>query len=212
MNHRTAHSPLTLIAAASLAVAAALPSDARAQDYGAMLQYMQAQSAQLTQTMDQTQNNLIQQAAQNPQIRAGYEQYLAQMRQSGRQPMDFAQYAYYHMYTMGFSSGGIAHMNRVEGGNQAAEMERLRGVRGAEQNRADVMRQGQEHFSSNMQEAGRGLMGQSTYYGQNGYSYQLPHTWQNNSYQNYQGNGYYVDHSGQYFRYGADGWLYPINR
>ena len=211
MNHLTAPRPLTLIAAAALAVAAALPLDARAQDYGAMLQRELAKSAQLSQTMQQTQNSMIQQAMQNPQIRAGYEQYLAQMQQRGGQPMDFPTYAYYYIYTNGFSSGGIAHMNNVENGNRAGEMNAWRGVQQAEQNRGQAMQAQRDGYFANQQEAGRGLMGQSTYHGQ-GYQYQLPHTWQNNTYQSYQGNRYYVDQSGQYYRLDANGYAYPISR
>ena len=202
----------SLIAAAALAMTAALPMSANAQDYGAMLQRELAKSAQLSQTMQQTQNNMIQQAMQNPQIQAGYQQYLAQMQQRGGQPMDFPTYAYYYMYTNGFSSGGIAHMNNVENGNRAAEMNAWRGVQQAEANRGQAMQQQRDSYFRNQAEAGRGLMGQSTYYGQGGYQNQLPHTWQNNTYQTYQGNRYYVDQSGQYYRVDANGWMYPISR
>lgn len=228
MNHSNASSSLTLIAAASLAVAAALPLEARAQDYGAMLQRSLADSAQLSQTMAeamrrsqaesaqmgrtmaQAQHDLIQQAMQNPQVRAGYEQYVVQMRQSGGQAMDLAQYAYYYIYTRGFTD--MEHMKRVEGANGAAEMDRVRGLRGAEGASAEALRANRDGYSRNFGEVGLGLMGQSTYYGQGGASYQLPHTWQNNSYHTHQGNSYYVDPSGQYYRLDANGWRYLISR
>jgi len=126
--------------------------------------------------------------------------------------MDFATYAYYYMYTNGFSQAGIAHMNRVEGSNQSAEMQRLQGLRQAEQQRGQAQVQQNESYYRNQAEAGRGLMGQSTYYGPNGYQSQLPHTWQNNTFQTYQGQRYWVDQSGQYYRIDANGWAYPINR
>ncbi|MEP6873287.1 MAG: hypothetical protein ABI887_02900 [Burkholderiales bacterium] len=212
MNHLTTPRSLTLIAAAALAVAAALPRAAHAQDYGAMLQRELAKSAQLSQTMQQTQNSMVQQAMQNPQIQAGYQQYLAQTQQRGGQPMDFPTYAYYYMYTNGFSSAGIAHMNNVENGNRAGEMNAWRGVQQAEQNRGQAMQAQRNGYFANQQEAGRALMGQSTYYGQNGFQSQLPHTWQNNTYQTYQGNNYYVDQSGRYYRIDANGYAYPIGR
>ena len=202
----------SLIAAAALAMTAALPMSANAQDYGAMLQRELAKSAQLSQTMQQTQNNMVQQAMQNPQIQAGYQQYLAQMQQRGGQPMDFPTYAYYYMYTNGFSNGGIAHMNNVENGNRAAEMNAWRGVQQAEANRGQAMQQQRDSYFRNQAEAGRGLMGQSTYYGQGGYQNQLPHTWQNNTYNQYQGNWYFVDQSGQYYRIDQNGYYYPLNR
>ena len=211
MNSLNAIRPLI---AAAVALVAAFPFAAQAQatSYDAMMQRALADSARLSQTMQETQNNMVQQAMQNPQIRAGYEQYLAQMQQRGGQAMDFATYAYYYMYTKGFSRDGIDHMNRVERGNQAAEMSSLQGLRQAEQMRGDAQQQQRDSYFRNQQEAGRGLMGQSTYYGQNGYQSQLPHTWQPNTYQTYQGNRYYVDQSGQYYRIDANGWAYPITR
>ena len=205
---------LSLSALTALTIAAALPINARAQStsYDAMLQRSLADSARLTQNIQQSQNNLIQQGMQNPQIQAGYQQYLAQMQQRGAQPLDFATYAYYYMYTNGFSNAGIAQMNRVESGNRSAETARLQGVRQAEQQRGQAQVQQNDSFYRNQAEAGRGLMGQSTYYGQNGSPSQLPHTWQNNTVQDYQGQRYYVDQSGQYFRVDANGWMYPINR
>lgn len=177
-----------------------------------MLEQSMRQSQQLSQTMQQTQQQLLQQRMQDPAVRSSYQQYLQQMQGSGRQPMDFATYTYYHIYTNGFSRGGIEHMNRVEGGNRAAEMNAWQGVRQAEQNRADSMQAQRDGYFHNQQEAGRGLMGQSTYQGPNGSSTQLPHTWQRNSTHNHLGQTYHVDHSGQYYVRGTDGWWYPINR
>lgn len=201
-----------LVLAAAAVVVSALPHAAQAQDYGAMLQRELAKSQQLTQTMQQGLNGMLQQAMQNPQIQAGYQQYLAQMQQRGGQPMDFQTYAYYYMYTNGFSNSGIAHMNNVENGNRQAEMNAWRGVQQAEANRGQAMQQQRDSYFRNQQEAGRGLMGQSAYYGQGGYQNQLPHTWQNNTYQTYQGTRYYVDQSGQYYRIDANGYAYPISR
>jgi len=206
--------PQTLIAAAAFALAAAAPLAAQAQAtmYDGMLNRALADSARLSQQMQQTQNSMVQQAMQNPQIQAGYQQYLQQMQQRGGQPMDFATYAYYYMYTNGYSSQGIDHMNRVESGNRAAEGQRLQELRQAEAMRGQAQQQQRDNYFRNSGEAGRGLMGQSTYYGQGGYQNQLPHTWQNNTFQIYQGNRYYVDQSGQYFRVDANGWMYPISR
>lgn len=53
-------------------------------------------------------------------------------------------------------------------------------------------------------------MGQSTYVGPNGAPLVLPHTWAANTQQQYQGNTYRVDASGQYHVLAANGWWYPV--
>lgn len=204
-------SALHALALAAAAVAAPTAAHAQATMYDGMLQQALRQSQNLTNQMNSQLGGMLQQAMQNPQIQAGYQQYVAQMQQRGQPPMDFQTYAYYYMYTNGFSSGGIAHMQNVERGNQQAEMQSWRGLQDAQRNRADAMQQNRDHYFQNQQEAGRGLTGQSTYYGQGGFQTQLPHTWQNNSYQQYQGNWYYVDQGGRYFRI-ENGWMVPINR
>ncbi|MFO1218820.1 MAG: hypothetical protein U1E89_10655 [Burkholderiaceae bacterium] len=200
-----------LAAAAAVAACAAAPA-ALAQDYGAMIQHEMNKMNQMLNQGQQQVNQMVQQSMQDPAVRQSYQQYLQQMQGSGRQPMDFATFTYYYIYTNGYSRDGIAHMNRVENGNRAAEMNSWRGVQQAEQNRADSMQAQRDSYYRNQQEAGRGLMGQSTYYGPNGTSTQLPHTWQNNTYHQYQGQQYYVDQSGQYYVRGGNGWWYPINR
>jgi hypothetical protein len=65
-------------------------------------------------------------------------------------------------------------------------------------------------YFANQQEAGRQLMGQSSYWAPNGQRLQLPHTWQPNTTNQYQGQTYHVDASGRYHVQGADGWWYPL--
>lgn len=177
-----------------------------------MMAEAQRQSQQLSQTMAQRQHQMIQQRMQDPQVQAAYRAYLQQMQSAGRQPMDFATFTGEYIYTNGFSREGIAHRNRIESGNRAGEMQALQGVRRAEQNRADSMQQQRDGYYRNQQEAGRGLMGQSTYHGPNGSQTALPHTWQPNTSHQYQGNTYHVNESGQYFVRGNNGWWYPVNR
>ncbi|MBL0148011.1 MAG: hypothetical protein IPP87_04465 [Ideonella sp.] len=177
-----------------------------------MMQEAQRQSQMLSQTMNRTQTNMIQQKMQDPQVQSAYRAYLQQMQATGRQPMDFATYTGEYIYTNGFSREGIAHRNRIESGNRAAEQQRLQGVRQAEQNRSDSMQQQRDGYIRNQQEAGRGLMGQSTYSGPNGTQPALPHTWQPNTSHVYQGNTYRVNESGQYYVRSADGWWHPVNR
>jgi hypothetical protein len=211
---------LRVLAAAALV---AISASAGAQNLNLILQQQmnqtsqmmaeaQRQSQQLSQTMAQRQHQMLQQRMQDPQVQSAYRAHLQQMRSTGRQPMDFATFTGEYIYTNGFSREGIAHRNRIESGNRAAEMNRWQGVRVAEQNRASSMQQQRDSYSENQREAGRGLMGQSTYYGPNGSATVLPHTWQPNSRHRYQGNTYQVNASGQIFVHGSDGWWYPLNR
>lgn len=79
--------------------------------------------------------------------------------------------------------------------------------------RGQAQHQQRDSYFRNQQEAGRGLMGQSTYYtAPNGAQYQLPHTWQRNTTHVYQNNTYHVDQTGQYYIRGQDGWWYPLQR
>ena len=211
MNHSTFH-PLTLIATAALAVAAALPTAASAQDYGAMLRQAQMQSNQMTQQMNQVMGGMLQQKMQDPQVRAGYAQYLANMRSRGLPAVDFPTYTEKYIATRGFTPEGMAFARNVDAGIQAQQQAGIRGLREAEAARGAAQQGNRDSYFRNQQEAGRGLMGQSTYYGQGGFQNALPHTWQPNSTHVHQGNTYVVNQSGQYYVRGADGWMYPVNR
>ena len=204
--------PLTLVAATALALAAALPIPATAQDYGAMVQQSMNRMNQIVANAQQNSNNIVQQRMQDPQVRAGYMQYLAQMRARGQQAMDFPTYTYNYVYTRGFSREGIAHARGNEANIRANERAAVQGLREAEANRGAAQQQQRDSYFRNQQEAGRGLMGQSTFHAQNGTQTVLPHTWQNNTRHEYQGNSYHVNESGQYYVRGGNGWWYPVNR
>lgn len=193
----------------SLAVCAALP--AAAQDFGAMIQHQMNLMNQNIARGNQMVGNMVQQRMQDPQVRAAYQQYVARMRQSGQGAMDFPTYTYNYIYTRGFSADGIAHARATDAGIQANDRAAVQRLRDAQARRGDALQQQRDSYFRNQGEAGLGLMGQSTYSG-NGYRGALPHTWQRNSQQNYQGNTYRVDGSGQYHVLGTDGLWYPINR
>lgn len=199
------------LAAAVATVFTALAGAASAQDYGAMLRQAQMQSDQMTRQMNQMAHNMVQQRMADPQVRASYQQYVAQMRQRGQPAMDYPTYTYNWIYTRGFSQDGIAHARATEAGIQSRERASVQGLREAERQRGVAQQVQRDSYSRNQQEAGRGLMGQSTYSG-HGFQGALPHTWQPNTLHVYQGNTYRVDASGQYLVQGADGWWYPINR
>lgn len=202
--------PTRLIATLLLALLLS-PLGARAQNWDAMIQQqMQAMNANIARGQQQV-NNIVQQRMQDPGVQAGYQQYLQQMAAAGRPPMNYATYAYYHVYTNGFSQQGMAHMRRTEAGIQQREQASWQGLQQAQQQRAQAQSAWQNGYHANQQEAGRQLMGQSTYQGATGTA-QLPHTWQPNTLQHWQGQTYYVDGSGQYFVQAANGGWYPMNR
>lgn len=177
-----------------------------------MIQQAMNRMDQIVNQAQQTADGAVRQRMQDPQVQQAYRQYLAQMQGSGGQPMDFYTFTYQYVYTNGFSREGTAHARRVESGNRAAEMNAVQGVREAEQNRANAMQGQRDGYFNNQQEAGRQLTGNSTFHAPNGRTAVLPHTWQRNTTQVYQGNTYHVDQSGQYYVYGTDGYWYPLNR
>ena len=204
MSLTTRHLPL--LVAALLAHA----GPAAAQDYGAMLQQqMQLMNANIARGQQMVENNVRQRMA-DPQVQAGYRQYLAQMRAAGRPPMDYPTYTYNWIYTNGYSAQGIAHARATEAGIASAEQAKVQQLREAERQRGAAQQQQRDGYARNQQEAGRQLMGQSTYFAPNGAALVLPHTWQPNTQHVHQGQTYRVDASGQYQVLAADGWWYPL--
>lgn len=195
-----------------LVAAAALPAVAPAQDYGVMIQQGMANMNSIVNQAQQGVNQAVQQRMNDPQVRASYAQYLQQMRASGRPAMDFPTYTYNWIYTRGFSVDGIAQARANEGNLRNAEIAAAQRLRQAEAERGQAQQQQRDGYFWNQNEAGRGLMGQSTYTAPNGTQMTLPHTWQPNTTQVYQNNTYHVDQSGQYYIYGVDGWWYPLQR
>ncbi len=200
--------------AMAVAVAAAVLSaaPARAQDYSAMLNQSIARMNNIVAQAQQASDNMVQQRMQDPQVQASYRQYLGQMQASGQRAMDFPTYTYNWIYTRGYSADGIRHARANEAGMQAREHAAWQGLQHAQAQRGQAQQTQRDSYFANQQEAGRGLMGQSTYTAPNGAQMQLPHTWQANTTHQYQGQTYGVDASGQYHVQGANGWWYPVQR
>ncbi len=197
-----------LAAAATVLVAAA----AQAQDYGAMIQQqMNAMNANVARAQ-QNVNNIVQQRMHDPQVQASYRQYLAQQQQRGQQAMDYPTYTYNYVYTNGFSAAGMAHARANEGNLAARERAAVQGVREAEANRGAAMQNQRDGYFRNQQEAGRQLMGNSTFTAGNGAQTVLPHTWQANTTHQHQGNTYHVDASGQYWVQATNGYWYALTK
>lgn len=204
MNTRTLVSILVTAASAAAAVPAA------GQDYGAMVQQqMAAMNANIARGQRMV-DGIVRQRMADPQVQAGYRQYLAQMRASGRPAMDYPTYTYHWIYTAGFSAQGIAHARANEAGIARAEQAKVQELRQAERQRGQAQQQQRDGYVAHQQEAGRGLTGQSSYLAPNGSSVVLPHTWQPNTQHSHQGQTYRVDASGNYHVLGTDGWWYPL--
>ncbi|MBI5259186.1 MAG: hypothetical protein HY855_21970 [Burkholderiales bacterium] len=187
-----------------------LPLLARAQDWNAMIQQqMNQMNANIARGQQQV-NQIVQQRMQDPGVQAGYQQYLAQMATAGRAPMNYATYAYYHVYTNGFSAQGMAHMRSTEAGIQAREQAAWQGLQQAQARRAQAQQAWRDGYAGHQAEAGRQLMGNSTWRAPDGSTRELPHTWQRGTTHLYQGQAYHVDGTGQYYQRGADGWWYPL--
>lgn len=208
---RRSTTPLpTLAALAVLAGACLLPGTALSQDWNAMLQQqnaaleqqIQQRQAQMNATIaaaQQRANQIVQQKMQDPRVQAAYRQHLAQAAQSGQQPWDFPTFAYYYAATAGFSAEGKARWHANQQDIQGKEQRAWQGVREAEAATQRAMSDWHAGYSQNQQEAGRGLMGQSTFATPQGQTQALPHTWERNTYNTYQGNTYFVDETGQYW-------------
>ncbi len=185
----------TLAALAVLAGACILPASALGQDWRAMVEQQNATVAAAQQQAYQ----IVQQKMQDPQVQAAYRQHQAQSAQSGTQPYDFPTFAYYYVATRGFSPEGKAAWNASEGAIQRNEQRAWQEYQDAQAASQSAINDLQAGYHRNQQEAGRQLMGQSTFVSPSGQTQALPHTWQPNTYNTYQGNTYFVDPSGQYW-------------
>jgi hypothetical protein len=196
----------TLIAGCAVMLAAVTP--AQAQDYGAMVrQGMAAMDANIQRGQQQV-NQIVQQRMQDPAVQQAWQRYLH--HSGGRPQMNYATFTYNYVYTNGFSNAGIAHARANEAGIQQREMQAWRGLQQAQANRAAAMQNQRDGYFAHQQEAGRALMGNSTYVAPNGQPLVLPHTWQRNGTYEHQGSVYHVDGAGTYYVRAADGWWYPL--
>ena len=199
--------PTTFALVAALA-ATALP--AAAQDYAAMIRQSQARQQAIVDAATQRVNGALQQRMQDPQVQNAYRQYLWRMQQTGQRPMPFQTFTYQWIYTAGFSAAGIRHMQQTEAGIAQRENASVQALRQAQADRGQAQQAQRDGYFRNQQEAGRGLMGQSSYVGPNGATTVLPHTWAANTQQQYQGQTYRVDASGGYHVLAPNGWWYPV--
>lgn len=189
---------------------ALLPLSSQAQNWDAAIQQqMNAMNANIARGQQMV-DGMVRQRMADPQVQAGYRQYLAQMQAAGRPPMDYPTYTYNWIYTNGFSAQGIAHARANEAGIANAERAKVQQLRDAEARRGAAQQAQRDSYFANQQEAGRQLMGQSSYRLPDGTPLALPHTWQRDTLHSYQGRTYRVDASGQYLVLASDGLWYPL--
>lgn len=159
--------------------------------------------------MQAMQQQIIQQNMNDPNVIALYNQQVAAGLFSG----DLAAFAYKYAATGGLSAQGYSNYNNTT--NQIADQYRgaFNDYNQSVQAYRDAYSGYTGGYSANSQEAGRGLMGQSTYQGY-GNGQVLPQTWQPNTYNTYNGNTYYVDQGGQYYMAdpNGSGYWYPLQR
>jgi len=198
----------TWIAAMAIVLTLFRAAPALAQDYDLMIrQALARQNAVVNQAQGQVQQ-MVAQRMQDPAVQAAWQRHVQQ--NGGRPAMDYPTFTYYYIYTNGFSAQGMAHMRANESAIQAREATAWQGLRQAQAQRAQAQQAQRDGYYANQQEAGRQLMGQSTYRLPSGQGLQLPHTWQANASYQYQGQTYHVDAGGRYHVLASDGTWIPL--
>jgi len=156
-------------------------------------------------------NGMVRQKMQDPTVRAGYAQYVARAQRAGVQPQSLASYSYNYLATGGYSRQGTAIYRANEANNQAKIASATADLRNAQAARGQAQLAMQQGFSNNQAEFGRVLRGTSTFTAPNGSTQVLPHTWQANTFQQYEDRQYFVDQSGQYHVLANNGYWYPLS-
>jgi hypothetical protein len=165
-------------------------------------------AAQQNSQMNQQTQQIIGQVLQDPRFQSMYQQYLASGGTASAE-----QYAYSYAATGGFTPQGMQNYQNSEAMSAAKIQNAWRDYQNAAQGYRDAYGNYTEGYSANQNEAGNTLMGNTTYVEPGtGSSYVLPHTWQSDSYNTYNGQTYFVDQNGQYFRVDPNnnGSMYPI--
>lgn len=193
---------------ALVTLAAACAGSAQAQDYSVLIQQGMARMDGIVNRAQNQVHGVIQQRMHDPAVQAAWQRHL--QHSGGRPQMDYYTFTYWYVYTNGFSAAGVAHARANEAGIQAREQAAWQGYRQAQANRAQAQQEQRDRYFGHQQEAGRQLMGQSTYVMPGGQAVALPHTWPANSTHRHQGQTYHVDAAGRYHVLASNGWWYPL--
>lgn len=175
-------------------------------DYGAMADAVNRQRAAQMQQMGQAEQQIIQQAMQDPVCQAYYSQHRAQ---GGQTP--WPSFAYQCAATNRFSPDGRRAFMQNERANQQAEQDRLMALRDAERARGQAQGQWSEGYGRNQGEAGRVMQGQSTWTDpRTGQQIALPYMGAQVSQDPRSGQVFARDPQGRQYALGQDGRWYPL--
>lgn len=208
---------MRLFAAVILAVAlAASPVGAQVMyngwnvgpDYGAMIDQANRDRAAQAQQMQQTEQQIVQQAMQDPIC----QQYYAQHRAQGGQT-PWPTFAYQCAATGRFSPPGMQAYRENELRNQRGEQDRFRALQDAERQRAMAQGQWADGYGRNQAEMGRVMQGQQTWTDpRTGQQQVLPYMGGAVTRDPATGRVYARDAQGQQYVQGQDGLWYPLRQ
>jgi len=176
-------------------------------DYGGGLNCMQRLQAEQNAEMGRRTQQIVQQAMQNPDCQAKYQQFRAR---GGQLPFD--QYAYLYAATGGFTPRGIAYFRQTEARNHANEMQAWQGVLDAEAARGGAQQEYMDRYHEGQNRAGLNLMSQGSYVNPNtGQTVQLPYIGPNTRFQDPQtGQVYARDDNGNFWAGQPNGTWSPM--
>jgi len=206
------------LAAAALLLAGLAATPATAQvtyngwnlgpDFGAMIDQVNRDRAAQAQQMQQGEQQIVQQAMQDPVC----QQYYAQHRAQGGQ-MPWPQFAWQCAATGRFSREGTRAFMDNERRNQGAEQDRLMALRDAERQRGMAQGQWADGYGRNQGEMGRVMQGQQTWTDpRTGQQQVLPYMGGAVTRDPANGRVYARDASGQQYVQGSDGMWYPLRQ
>lgn len=166
-------------------------------------------SGAMNQQMAGVERQVVAQAMNDPRCAAMYRDH---RMQGGMLTPE--QFAYQYAATGGFTPQGMANYRSSEAANQAGERAAWQGLQQAQAARGAAQAEHSAHFSANQQEAGRSLMGQTTWIEPTyGISAALPQTMPPSSvYQDpHSGRTFGTDASGNMFLW-DQGWWRPMHQ
>jgi hypothetical protein len=176
-------------------------------DFGAMIRDQLAQGEQLAAQMQAGEQQIVQQAMQDPNCQALYQQHLA-----GGGQLPFHQFAWQYAATGGFTPDGIARFQRGERGNQEREGQSLAGYRNAQYQRGLAQNGYAQGYFHNQAEAGNVLQGNSSWVDpQSGQTRALAYMGGNAYVDANTGQQFVRDDSGQYYTRDSYGNWYAMN-
>jgi hypothetical protein len=172
-----------------------------------MMDQMAAQIGVIQQGQQATMNDYIN--TNYSQIEASYQQCLQTSYSCGT----FDDFAYY--YAMSGGGQQMGSYMEMQGNLRESGQTALNGVYDAYGNFNDAIAADGVSRSNTATNVGETITNTGTYIDPySGSSMTLPYTWQRETYNDYNGQTYYVDNSGQYYQVDPNNtsWMYPVNQ